>query len=139
MSNIKKQEEEKFRILPVFNEETHAEVWKQFAEKLTAKSVIASLKYVLFATDGPKLLVYVPTERIRDVLLDTNYFISLQGKFKDENISYDIHIDMDRFPEYDDGGDRPKPKTDMEKYQEMVIKNPAIEQLRKALDLEFDN
>ncbi len=138
ISSIKEKEEAKQQSLPDFDASALEEDWNTFRSKISAKSVIAAFKHVEFTSDGNSIQVFVPTERIKEVLLDSNYFVDISARFKQENISHQISIDKERFPDYDDGGNQVKPKTDMEKYQEMVKKNPALEQLRKKLDLEFD-
>lgn len=139
MSSIKKEEEEKQKSLKLLTLDSLTEDWQAFKSNIKSKSVLATLKNVLFEIGTKVLTIYVPTARASEVLSDSGYFIGFNDRFKNKNIDYVTTVDSSRFPEYSVVKEIKKPKNEFDKYEKFVNKNPDIDLLRKALDLKLDN
>ncbi len=139
MMDIKTKEKEKEEARKSLSLDGINEIWKDYSDHNSSKSLRSALNLVIKKLEGENLIVTVPNGLTRDMVLEET---ALLDRIRDEmgvdKLTLQMVVDYEQFPGFDEVETK-KVLTSKEKYEMLVESNPLVAELRKRFDLKVDN
>jgi DNA polymerase-3 subunit gamma/tau len=115
-------------------------IWEDYKENNSSKSVQTALGFALMElSDDATLHIKVPNIVTKDMIAqESNLIERLRHESGEENLKYNIQIDIEKFPEFEEL--RPNQTVSpREKYAQMLVHNPLLGKIAQELNLKLDN
>lgn len=134
-SLIRKEEEQKKQNKKEATIEGIQALWKSHLEQEESNSIKAILKRTELALEPKALIVYVPNALSRDMVQQETILIAkIREQFEFDGMNIEIIVEPSKFPDQEQYAPK-RVLTNKEKYQSMVLENPAFEQLKEKFGL----
>lgn len=123
----------------VFTQEKLREIWDNYANNNTSKSVKSALGHALLSLEGSTVHIRVPTHVAKDMIAQESPLLNrIRDEMDQVEMVFDIQVDKDKFPDFEEN----KPiqiLTQKEKFVAMLSKNPNLEIFSKKMSLKLDS
>lgn len=115
------------------------EIWGEYTTEVSSQSTKSVLNKAMLSLHGRKLVVKVPTNISRDMILhEKSLFELIREKVLVADLEVEVEVDADLFPE--EMLEKPKKlMNEKEKHAFLVERNPLLHTLIEKLDLRPDN
>ena len=139
IEQVQQIEEDQLSLRKNLNVEMVKALWNEYAENSPSPSVKTALQMAELSLEDHRIELIVPSSNTKNIILQETALVDrLREKTGTLQLKLDINIDPNAFPEVE----QVKPKvllTPKEKYELLRNKNPKIDLLRDAFDLEVDS
>ena len=139
IEQVQQIEEDQISLRKNLNIDQVKALWTKYADESPSPSVKTALQMAELSLEGQTIGLIVPSANTKNIILQESALVDLlREKTGTIQLKLDININPDAFPEVE----QVKPKvllTPKEKYELLRNKNPQIDQLRDAFDLEVDS
>ena len=130
------EEVEKSRL----TDENLQEAWMTYVIKVQSPSARNTLKNADLKIENNQVIATIGTKMARQMILDESGLMPyVREQLCDKRLALVIKIDPKKSNQLDEAPKPKKPATNKEIYQNMVARNPLVDDLRKRFDLQADN
>jgi len=117
----------------LLNEETLLRLWGSYTDQTTSPSLKSIMTAARLTYAEQKVSIFVGSNMARNMLLQETLIADrIRNELNVTNLQFDVMLDPEMAGEQEQA---PKPRTDKEKYDFLLNKNPLLERLVKELKL----
>ena len=138
LEEIKKEEENRKAPIPIDFDKIKNVVF-ELINRHTSKMVINVLRELEFEESEESLVIFVPTQLSKDILLQEKELISkIREVHYNPALDIKVEVDIKKFPDHREIKSK-KILTTKEKYELLINKNPLISDFISKFDLHIDS